>query len=186
MPTKPTPHTFMIEGHQLVAYGFNTHLSQTPVVLLHGITASANSWLVGPPPVLAHYPWYSLSLPGHFPAQFPLGFASADLTPELVARLVSTAVRQLAGGRPAILIGHSTGGFAALAVAATAPELVAGVVCISGFVQGRWTAVSPKACSKAISSSWGKTDGTIGKPSDSMPETKKPSTRILNWTPSSP
>ncbi|MBK8986165.1 MAG: alpha/beta hydrolase [Chloroflexi bacterium] len=141
MSTKQTRHTFMVEGHQLVAYGFNTHLSQTPIVLLHGITASANSWLVGPPPVLAHYPWYSLSLPGHFPAQFPLGFASADLTPELVARLLSTAVRQLVGGRPVILIGHSTGGFAALAVAATAPELVAGVVCISGFVQGRWTGV---------------------------------------------
>jgi pimeloyl-ACP methyl ester carboxylesterase len=38
-------------------------------------------------------------------------------------------------------VGHSTGGFAALAVAASAPQQVQRVVSISGFARGQWTGV---------------------------------------------
>jgi pimeloyl-ACP methyl ester carboxylesterase len=37
------------------------------------------------------------------------------------------------------LTGYSTGGFAALAIAVHAPELVRRMISISGFCQGRWT-----------------------------------------------
>ena len=37
------------------------------------------------------------------------------------------------------MAGHSTGGFAALSIAASKPEIAAGVISISGFAQGRWT-----------------------------------------------
>jgi pimeloyl-ACP methyl ester carboxylesterase len=139
MPTKPSSQVFQIENHKLVSLGFNTHLNTTPIIVIHGITASINSWTLGAPPILAQHPWYSLSLPGHYPAEFPPNFTTNELTPELIARLLSTAVSQLTNAQPAIIVGHSTGGFAALAVAAQHPELVAGVVCISGFVQGKWT-----------------------------------------------
>lgn len=129
---------FEIEGHKLVALGFNTELTNVPIIFIHGITASVNSWTLGTPAILAEYPWYSLSLPGHYPAEFPSDFKPDELTPELIARLLATAVSQLTKSQPAIIVGHSTGGFAALAIAAQYPELVAGVVCVSGFVQGTW------------------------------------------------
>lgn len=138
MSTKPSHQVFQIENHKLVALGFNTHLNTTPIIFIHGITASVNSWTIGSPPILANHPWYSLSLPGHYPAEFPPTFKTDALTPELIARLLATAVSQLTKSQPAIIVGHSTGGFAALAIAAQYPELVDGVVCVSGFVQGSW------------------------------------------------
>ncbi|MBE2198045.1 MAG: alpha/beta hydrolase [Anaerolinea sp.] len=132
-------HEFQLDGHTIVALAYNAGQDKTPVIFLHGITASVSMWEVGQIPLLADYPWYSLSLPGHYPASFPGGFQTAELTPELITRLLSEAIRQLTGGQPAILVGHSTGGFAALAVAATAPALVKGVCSIAGFAHGRWT-----------------------------------------------
>ncbi|MEZ4644630.1 MAG: alpha/beta hydrolase [Chloroflexota bacterium] len=134
-------HEFQLEGHKIVALAYNTHKTQTPVIFIHGITSSVNSWEIGQIPLLADYPWYSLSLPGHYPAAFPQDFQAATLTAELITRLLLEAIRSLTGGQPAILIGHSTGGFAVLAVAAQAPELVKGVCSISGFAHGRWTGV---------------------------------------------
>jgi pimeloyl-ACP methyl ester carboxylesterase len=52
---------------------------------------------------------------------------------------MTDAIKELVGERPAILVGHSTGGFAALNVAAYAPVLVQGVCSVSGFAHGRWT-----------------------------------------------
>lgn len=138
MTFSETRYDFEVKGHHLVALGFNTHLNTTPIIFIHGITASVNSWTLGSPPILANHPWYSLSLPGHYPAEFPPNFKTDALTPELIARLLATAVSQLTRSQPAIIVGHSTGGFAALAIAAQYPELVAGIVCISGFVQGSW------------------------------------------------
>lgn len=40
-----------------------------------------------------------------------------ELTPKLITRLLTTAVSKITNGQPAIIIGHSTSGFAALAVA---------------------------------------------------------------------
>lgn len=53
---------------------------------------------------------------GHYPATFPAGFQTATLTPELITRLLITAIRSLTDGQPAILVGHSPGGFAALVI----------------------------------------------------------------------
>ncbi len=82
---------------------------------------------------------YSLSLPGHFPARFPKDFAATCLTSELIARLVSGAIQKIVGDRKVLLVGHSTGGFAALSTAIYNPEVVAGVISIAGFARGQWT-----------------------------------------------
>jgi pimeloyl-ACP methyl ester carboxylesterase len=139
MTSKPT--ILHIAGHQLAALSLNPEAAGEPVILLHGITSSIYAWAVQPPCVLAQGPCYSLTLPGHFPATFPADLPSEALTAEMIARVLSAAIHELVGDRPVTLIGHSTGGFAALAVAAYEPDLARRVVSVSGFAQGRWTGV---------------------------------------------
>jgi pimeloyl-ACP methyl ester carboxylesterase len=57
----------------------------------------------------------------------------------MVARVMAVAIRQTVGERPVTLMGHSTGGFAVLNIAAHCPKLVRRVVSISGFAHGQWT-----------------------------------------------
>lgn len=134
-----THHQLEIDGHRLVALGFHEERPRPVAVFLHGIASSPVFWAAGQTPVFnQRFRWYALTLPGHYPAAFPAGFQRADLTAEMLACLLAEAVRRLAGGEPALLVGHSTGGFAALAIAAVAPELARSVISVSGFVQGRW------------------------------------------------
>lgn len=130
-----------VDGHQLAAICLNPGASGEPVILLHGITSSIYAWAIQPPSVLAQGPCYSLSLPGHFPATFPKNLSLETLTAEMIAHVLIAAIRELVGDRPVTLIGHSTGGFAALAIAACAPALARRVISVSGFAQGRWTGV---------------------------------------------
>lgn len=128
-----------VEGHRLAAVLTHDGDSGIPVFFLHGITGSIYFW---PPELTSPFhhlgPCYSLSLPGHFPAVFPTGFPATCLTPELIARLLSTAIRKIVGNRKVLLVGHSTGGFAALSVAIYHPEVVTGIVSIAGFSKGQW------------------------------------------------
>lgn len=110
-----------------------------PVFLVHGITGSISTWDVNPLPfVLEQGPCYSLSLPGHFPAAFPPNFKQEQLTAEMMARIMSEAIHQVVGERPVTLMGHSTGGFAVLNIAAHYPQMARRVVSISGFAHGQW------------------------------------------------
>lgn len=60
------------------------------------------------------------------------------ITPEAVAAAYAAAIRRDFGGRPATLIGHSTGGFVSLLIARCYPELVKSVVLIGAFAYGRF------------------------------------------------
>jgi pimeloyl-ACP methyl ester carboxylesterase len=136
----PTTHAFDIEGHKVVALGFNEDRPGTPVIFLHGIGSSVDFWTVGQVAVFnERFRWYALSLPGHYPAALPSGFSVDNLTAEMIARVLATAIRKLVGDTPVMLVGYSTGGFAALAIAAHSPELVKSVISVAGFVQGVWT-----------------------------------------------
>ena len=118
-----------IEGHGLVAVLTHASESDIPVFFLHGIGGSIYFWT---PELTSPFhdigPCYSLSLPGHFPAAFPNDFPADCLTAELIARLVSNAIQEIAGNKKALLVGHSTGGFAALSAAIYDPRIVAGIV----------------------------------------------------------
>ena len=70
---------------------------------------------------------------------FTLDFLQDSLTVEMIVHVLTAAIRNLVGNQSVILVGHSTGGFAALAIAAHTPEIVRCVVSISGFAQGIWT-----------------------------------------------
>jgi pimeloyl-ACP methyl ester carboxylesterase len=114
--------------------------SRIPVFFLHGIGGSIYFWT---PELTALFrnvgSCYLLSLPGHFPATFPKDFPATCLTAELIAQLVSGAIRKIVGNRKALLVGHSTGGFASLCTAAYQPEVAAGILSIAGFSKGQWT-----------------------------------------------
>jgi pimeloyl-ACP methyl ester carboxylesterase len=134
-----TIHEFHIEDHTLSAVSFNPKAQGVPVILLHGITASIYFWspdLIAP--FMEQGPCYALSLPGHYPAIFPRPYRAAALTAESIARVLTTAIRELVGDRPVMLVGHSTGGFAALTIAAHTPQIAHSVLSISGFAHGRW------------------------------------------------
>ncbi len=124
----------------LTAIALNPGDPGVPVILLHGITASVHFWEPGlVAPFREYGPCYALSLPGHYPAAFPPSFGPDDLTAESIAAVLTAAIRELVGECPVLLVGHSTGGFAALAIAAHTPEIARGVISIAGFAQGQWT-----------------------------------------------
>ena len=132
--------TLTIDGHTLAVVPFPSKVDGPPIFLMHGITASVHFWtpeLVAP--FTAHGPCYALSLPGHYPAAFPRDFSESSLNAELIANLLTDAIHQVHDDSPVVLVGHSTGGFAALDVAARAPELARAVISISGFANGTWT-----------------------------------------------
>ena len=140
VPAMTATYEFNIEGHKLVARALNPSASGEPIFLIHGITGSINFWGSDQFPIfLEQGPTYLLSLPGHYPATLPPHFPQAAITPEMIAQVLTVAIRRLAGQQQVTLVGHSTGGFAALSAAIYAPDLVRRVVSISGFAQGKWT-----------------------------------------------
>ena len=137
------PHFEMtIDDHKLVIASLNPGATGEPVILLHGITSSISFWEVNPTGYLLNSgPCYSVSLPGHYPAVAPSSFKKTNLSAETLVSLLEKAIRQLAGERTITVIGHSTGAFAALALAAFHPDRVRRAVSIAGFAHGRWTGV---------------------------------------------
>lgn len=131
-----------IDDHKLAVACLNPEATGEPVILLHGITSSISFWEVNPAEyVLKIGPCYSISLPAHFPAVAPSNFKNTLLSAETLVTLLEKAIRQIVGEKPVTVIGHSTGGFAALALAAYKPEIVRRVVAISGFAHGRWIGI---------------------------------------------
>ena len=135
-----TPYEISIDGHNIAALGFNQHMPGPAVFFIHGITSSLNFWVPSQTPIFNNaFRWYSLTLPGHYPATFPIGLQASDLRADMMASVLMRSIDALAPDVPVILVGHSTGGFSALNIAARWPERVAGVISISGFAHGRWT-----------------------------------------------
>jgi pimeloyl-ACP methyl ester carboxylesterase len=129
-----------VDGHRLCVEALNPGAAGDPLVLMHGVVSTSSFWGDDQTEALrANGPCFALSLPGHAPASFAPGFRAELLSAELIADLLATAIRGALGDRPVIAVGMSTGGFAALALAARHPQLVARVVCVSGFASGRWT-----------------------------------------------
>jgi pimeloyl-ACP methyl ester carboxylesterase len=134
-----TPRLLDVHGHRVAALAGGPSGGSPPVVFLHGILAAPDVWL---PTLPAHVrdnrTWFSLSLLGHAPGSLPERLPSADITPDLFADVLAAAIRQLVGRQPVELVGWSTGGFAAINLAARFPQMVAGLFCISAFAKGIW------------------------------------------------
>ncbi|KAB8143457.1 alpha/beta hydrolase [Chloroflexia bacterium SDU3-3] len=131
-------HKLHIEDHKLAALALNPDADGEPIILLHGINLSPSFWRTDDL-FTRHGPCHALTLPGHFPGAFPPNMPESALDAASIARLLAATIRQLVGDRPVTVAGISTGGFAALALAAHEPQLVRRVVSISGFAEGGWT-----------------------------------------------
>lgn len=91
----------------------------TPIVLVHGIRLSSACW-VQLRSLLAPREVYAVDLPGHGTRR------GERFTIERAAEVVAEAMTD--AGRPVVLVGHSLGGYAAIAAAARYPQLVARLV----------------------------------------------------------
>ena len=133
----PAHQTLYIAGHKLAVLPLNPEAAGETIILLHGFAHSIGGW-ISDTTFQALGRCYALSLPGHYPAAFPPGFTRHQLTAELIAELLAKAIAQIAGDQPVTLVGFSTGGYAALALAALYPAQIKRVICIAGFAQGLW------------------------------------------------
>jgi pimeloyl-ACP methyl ester carboxylesterase len=110
-----------------------------PFVAWHGVTAVNRFWFWN---VLWPLGAVSLvGLPGHGPLKAQPNSHFDNWTPEHFIEVSKTALRTLTNGRPATLIGHSTGGMIALGIAQTAPELVQRLILIAPVVWSELTGI---------------------------------------------
>lgn len=124
-----------VNGHVVAA---DVHLrdnTRPPTVFLHGLltTVAVAPRVFGDP---AEESWIALSLPGHHPGRLAVGTRPAAVDVDLLAGLAEAALAATVGSRRVIAVGWSTGGFAALALAARHPERVAAVATLAGFARG--------------------------------------------------
>lgn len=135
----PVERLVEVDGHQIAIIDGTAGRSGPAVVFVHGILTSARLWprlLQGTS--LDRYRWISVGLPGHHPSVVPDRFRREDVTEELFSRCLAAAITSVFREERVHLVGWSTGGYAALMVAADDPERVRSVISLSGFVRGRW------------------------------------------------
>lgn len=127
--------------------------SRPLVVFVHGSPGSWDNWaaLLEDPVLLEHADLVALDRPGYGRS----GRGRAEPSLVLQARAVAAVVRELGGGRSAILVGHSLGGPIAARVAMDDPALVAGLVLVAPSIDpdlervhwyqklAQWPVVSP-------------------------------------------
>ena len=148
-----------IAGHRLAYLAVNEHLAspdEPAVVFIHGVLASIHFWHDAlPADFRDNRAWYALSLPAHHPSTVPADFGAAQVDEAWFHRLMDGALAQLLNGRQAIVVGHSTGGFAALNLAVHRSPHVAGVVSVAGFHRGQWGGLEGALLKLAAQGRWG-------------------------------
>ncbi len=101
-----------------------------PLVLIHGAASAAEDMALGPMPALAgRYRVLAVDRPGHGLSRR----ARFEAGPRRQAELIREGLAQLGVERPLVL-GHSAGGWVALAWAAAWPDEVAGLVLVGPIV----------------------------------------------------
>ncbi|HEX6492494.1 MAG TPA: alpha/beta fold hydrolase [Candidatus Dormibacteraeota bacterium] len=99
--------------------------SGPPIVLTHGFAASQDVWEAQVEELAAHHTVVSWDLRGHGASAPPTAPYTRD------AALADLAVVVESAGRPALLVGHSVGGYLSLAHAIRHPDTVAGLAVLS-------------------------------------------------------
>lgn len=127
-----------VDGHRIAVASHNEQAPGIPLVVLHGVLLSLNIWPHALPENLRARRWYALGLPAHYPSLAPTDCGPTALPPSLFGAGLLSVIRALVGEQPFTLLGHSTGGYAALAIAAAGPGQVHAVCAVAPFVQGRW------------------------------------------------
>lgn len=103
-----------------------------PVLLLHGFGGDLGNWLFNHEALAENRAVYAIDLPGHGESTKDVGAGTLE---ELAA--VAAAFLEAVGVRAAHLVGHSTGGAVAMAMAAAAPERVRSLALLASAGLGR-------------------------------------------------
>ena len=106
--------------------------------LIHGALSSRNAWHGQLPGIIHQGRTISYPLPGHYPWIGSKSQIQRLLHPIRLADAYAASLQRDFNGTPIDLIGHSTGGFVALTIAARHPHLVNKVAIIGGFADGRY------------------------------------------------
>ncbi|MEU6905176.1 alpha/beta hydrolase [Streptomyces coeruleorubidus] len=112
-----------------------TPVDRTPIVFVHGTRFSAGQWSPQLTALRDEFPVAAVDLPGH-------GSRSAEAwSLKAAVEVISDAVESLGGG-PALVVGHSLGGYASLEFARVRPERLRGLVLAgaSASTRGAWAA----------------------------------------------
>lgn len=127
--------------HPLIAQALVGKESEAPIVLIHGFAGSIETWPIELiKSISGTRSCFVVSLPGHFPAGCDHDGRHWPIEATAVTRAVADALQSV-GYNSAILIGHSTGGWIALRLAALFPDQVVGVVSICGFASGKLSGI---------------------------------------------
>ncbi len=113
-------HLIPVDGHQIATLTHNMEKAGPLVVFIHGITSSVALWpdLLEGTALLETSRCLSVSLPGHWPSSFPSGLTTDKISANLFAQTLRAAIEFHDQVSPVHLAGWSTGGFAALVLAA--------------------------------------------------------------------
>ena len=98
-----------------------------PIVFLHGLGTSAETWAAGMDLLADRYTVVAIDLLGH--GGSPVPDDPAEYTRDAALNDIDEVLAEL--DRPAVLVGHSLGGYLALAHAATRPGVTRGVVVLN-------------------------------------------------------
>lgn len=125
-------HTGQIEEHMKDSVNCVQAGEGAPVLMVHGLAASLHDWdALLPELVAAGYAGYALDLLGHGESQKPRQLD--QYTGDSVYKHMLGWVNSLELEQPAILIGHSLGGYMTLQYAVQFPERVRALVLVNPF-----------------------------------------------------
>lgn len=141
-----TRTTVAVDDHSIVVeHPSDIRTRDGPLWLfIHGIAASCGFWApLMPTTFHSSAAWLSASLPVHAPSRPSASFAPGDVAPELFVKAYQAVLDYFATSHPAparqvVVVGHSTGGYAAFCLAIADPDRVSAIVSAGGFSDGRW------------------------------------------------
>lgn len=134
---------FKPEGYNYWTWrGYRIHYVEQgegpPIVLIHGFGASAFHWRYNIPELSKRYKVYALDLLGFGWSEKAMIEYDSMVWMDQVVDFLKEVVKE-----PAVVVGNSLGGFTALAVGASLPEKVTGVVVLNS--AGQFGDADPKA-----------------------------------------
>lgn len=143
------------EGHEIAVIAGNEDIDEAALIFIPGVLAPVNFWLAClPDSILANRRWYSISLPGHHPSKVADDYKPEDVNADWLNRLYQSVIVQLVADRKVVVVGHSTGGFSALNLAANNFESLLGVISVAGFFKGNWGGIEGQLTKLAGLGKW--------------------------------
>jgi len=145
------------DGHQVAVLAANEEIEGPAIIFIPGVMAPINFWKCCLPDAIREKRrWYSISLPGHHPSIVPDNFKSTDVDARWLNRLYQAVIKELVGAEKIIIVGHSTGGFSALNLAANGFDQLLGIVSVAGFFEGKWGGIEGQLVKLANLGQWAK------------------------------